>query len=361
MTLPNRHGATDSYRYGFQGQEKDDEIKGEGNSLNYKYRMHDPRVGRFFAVDPLEKKYPWNSSYAFSENRVIDAVELEGLEAYIKNSTTEQYTYDSTATESNVPEGNSYIGNYRDNVYDDFEANNPFKSFFGYKPVWKDVVDNGPREFNNPKSVNWGVFANWTYMSNSEYPLEQAVYGILNGINIVAEWASGASVGWSRDPITNLDGTLTTTDEGVLGFVSTGSLFLPTSVASSTVPKPNANMFVYRSMTSLDAASVKAGNGLFAKAPYGAWTLEEHLIMGSSKKALFNNPWIATSADINIARSFSSGNGLVRIDLSKVSIGSVERGWMQLQRSSPGYHYSIWQQEVSISQKIEQSAIKIIE
>src|SRR5690554_4959080 len=69
-----------SYRYGFQGQEMDDEVKGEGNSVNYKYSMHDPRVGRFFAVDPLAPDYPWNSPYAFSENRVIDGVELEGLE-----------------------------------------------------------------------------------------------------------------------------------------------------------------------------------------------------------------------------------------------------------------------------------------
>jgi len=68
------------YSYGFQGQESDDEVKGEGNSVNYKYRMHDPRIGRFFAVDPLFKKYPHNSPYAFSENRVIDGIELEGLE-----------------------------------------------------------------------------------------------------------------------------------------------------------------------------------------------------------------------------------------------------------------------------------------
>ncbi len=58
----------------------DNELKGEGNSVNYRYRMHDPRVGRFFAVDPLEKEFPWNSPYAFSENRVIDGFELEGLE-----------------------------------------------------------------------------------------------------------------------------------------------------------------------------------------------------------------------------------------------------------------------------------------
>jgi RHS repeat-associated protein len=80
MLVPNRHGSTNSYRYGFQGQEKDDEIKGEGNSLNYTFRMHDPRIGRFFAVDPLFKDYPHNSPYAFSENRVVDMVELEGCE-----------------------------------------------------------------------------------------------------------------------------------------------------------------------------------------------------------------------------------------------------------------------------------------
>jgi len=78
--MPNRYANTGDYRYGFQGQEMDDEVKGEGNSLNYTFRMHDPRMGRFFAVDPLFKKYPWNSSYAFSENRVIDGLELEGLE-----------------------------------------------------------------------------------------------------------------------------------------------------------------------------------------------------------------------------------------------------------------------------------------
>lgn len=75
----------------FQAQEKDDEIKGEGNSLNYKFRMHDPRLGRFFAVDPLFRKYPWNSTYAFSENKVIQFVELEGLEKALSKWQKENY------------------------------------------------------------------------------------------------------------------------------------------------------------------------------------------------------------------------------------------------------------------------------
>ena len=86
MLIPNRHNSSNSYRYGFQGQEKDDELKGPGNSLNYEFRMHDPRVGRFFARDPLTAKYPHNSPYAFSENRVIDGVELEGLEFLVSTT-----------------------------------------------------------------------------------------------------------------------------------------------------------------------------------------------------------------------------------------------------------------------------------
>ncbi len=85
VTLENRNlvltGAEKS-RYGFQGQEMDDEIKGPGNSVNYTYRMHDPRLGRFFMIDPLAPKYSYNSPYAFSENRVIEGVELEGLEVF---------------------------------------------------------------------------------------------------------------------------------------------------------------------------------------------------------------------------------------------------------------------------------------
>lgn len=78
--------ARTNYIYGFQNQERDDEIKGAGNSINYKYRMHDPRIGRFFCIDPLAAKYPYNSPYAFSENRVIDGIELEGLEFYKKGT-----------------------------------------------------------------------------------------------------------------------------------------------------------------------------------------------------------------------------------------------------------------------------------
>jgi RHS repeat-associated protein len=98
--VPQRHASVDSYRYGFQGQEKDDELKGEGNSLNYTYRMHDSRVGRFFAIDPLYKKYPFYSPYAFSGNRVIDAREIEGLEPGLPYTSWEE-AYENFAMQYN--------------------------------------------------------------------------------------------------------------------------------------------------------------------------------------------------------------------------------------------------------------------
>ena len=69
-----------SYRYFFNGQEADNEVLGEEAMHAFEYRMHDTRIGRFWSVDPLAGKFPWNSVYAFAENSPIGFLEYEGLE-----------------------------------------------------------------------------------------------------------------------------------------------------------------------------------------------------------------------------------------------------------------------------------------
>ena len=76
MIMKERGFQNTAYRFGFQGQEYDEET----GTDHYTYRQADRITGRFWSVDPLSPKYPHNSPYAFSENRVIDGVELEGLE-----------------------------------------------------------------------------------------------------------------------------------------------------------------------------------------------------------------------------------------------------------------------------------------
>jgi RHS repeat-associated protein len=81
MPMPGRTYNAQEYRFGFQGQEKDNEWTGtEGSHLAFKYRIHDARIGRFLSVDPLTAKYPHNSPYAFQENKLGLGVELEGAE-----------------------------------------------------------------------------------------------------------------------------------------------------------------------------------------------------------------------------------------------------------------------------------------
>ena len=68
------------YRNLFNGQEVDNEVYGNGALHAFEYRMHDTRIGRFWSVDPLSAKFPWNSPYAFAENSPVGYIELEGLE-----------------------------------------------------------------------------------------------------------------------------------------------------------------------------------------------------------------------------------------------------------------------------------------
>ncbi len=80
MIMPNRNYNAGSYRYGFQGQEQDDEIKGVGNSLSFRFRIYDPRISKFLSVDPLTKSYPWFTPYQFAGNTPIQAIDIEGVE-----------------------------------------------------------------------------------------------------------------------------------------------------------------------------------------------------------------------------------------------------------------------------------------
>ena len=66
------------YRFGFNGNQKDDEIYGEGNSVDFGARIYDSRLGRFFSIDPKWRDYPFWSSYCFAGNSPITHVDLYG-------------------------------------------------------------------------------------------------------------------------------------------------------------------------------------------------------------------------------------------------------------------------------------------
>ncbi len=78
-------------KYEYQGQEHQTELG--LNWSSFKYRNYDYAIGRFMSVDPLAEKFPYNSTYAFQENKMGLGRELEGLELKLDRISKDGKTY----------------------------------------------------------------------------------------------------------------------------------------------------------------------------------------------------------------------------------------------------------------------------
>ncbi|SDF49093.1 RHS repeat-associated core domain-containing protein [Chitinophaga filiformis] len=83
MGMPGRGSNSERYRYGFNGKENDNDVKGTGNQQDYGMRIYDPRAGRFLSIDPLSAKYPELTPYQFASNTPLWAIDIDGLEGGI--------------------------------------------------------------------------------------------------------------------------------------------------------------------------------------------------------------------------------------------------------------------------------------
>jgi RHS repeat-associated protein len=78
MLMPGRIYNSNSYRYGFSGHEKVDEISGDGNQIDMGARFLDVRLGRTSSIDPKAQFYPSTSPYAYALNTPIQAIDPDG-------------------------------------------------------------------------------------------------------------------------------------------------------------------------------------------------------------------------------------------------------------------------------------------
>ncbi len=101
MQMPGKYtnlssySSLNKYRYGFNGMEKDDEVKGQGNSYTALNWMYDPRTGR--RNEPDKKRKVWESSYATLGNNPIGNVDPKGDEWYWNRETGASIYRNSTS------------------------------------------------------------------------------------------------------------------------------------------------------------------------------------------------------------------------------------------------------------------------
>ncbi|WP_338356624.1 RHS repeat-associated core domain-containing protein [Yeosuana marina] len=99
MVLENRNEAI-NYRFGFQGQEKDDEVKGKSNSYNTFYRQYDSRIARWTSIDPIT--HHQMSQYQSYDNNPLYWTDSRG------SSTDSTTVKKNSANHSNVPQRNKF-------------------------------------------------------------------------------------------------------------------------------------------------------------------------------------------------------------------------------------------------------------
>ncbi|MPM48436.1 hypothetical protein SDC9_95161 [bioreactor metagenome] len=87
---PGRTYSSDNYRFGFNGKENDNEVKGTGNSVDFGARIYDSRLGRWMACDPKRAKYPDISPYVFGANSPVVAIDPNGEEIVITTETNKE-------------------------------------------------------------------------------------------------------------------------------------------------------------------------------------------------------------------------------------------------------------------------------
>jgi RHS repeat-associated protein len=156
--MPTRHESSAGYRYGFNGKENDNTIKGTGNSVDFGARMYDPRIGRWFKLDPKMEKGAFLSPYNYTNDNPVSLIDPDGkwaiwvhyrmtkralIKVGISRRTAKKIAY-FASTNADHPKGLAAVLSYTSAfVVALINLRNPFKLFpkAKYKEEFKKTKD----------------------------------------------------------------------------------------------------------------------------------------------------------------------------------------------------------------------------
>ncbi len=197
----------DGYRFGYNGMERDDEVKskrnigggiiiGKGNSYDYGARFYDPRGVRWWKRDNFENKYPSLSPYSYSANNPILFIDPDGN---IVKKAIDEFTIQNEGKINNAIQKNPRLYNYLNTV-----ALNMNKNFYPYEqgeeksqgafePIFTITAADLNRRTLNHHQIGSGE----TYSSREDY----------NGANYILHFVTGFGETEMLDHIKNNSST----------------------------------------------------------------------------------------------------------------------------------------------------------
>ncbi|HEY9083476.1 MAG TPA: hypothetical protein VIN73_09080, partial [Vicingaceae bacterium] len=115
---PGRNFSSGDYRYGFNGYEKDDEVKGSGNHYGFMDYGYDPRTGKRWNVDPKTSSSPWQSPYTYAANSPIENIDTDGeTDTYyilVVDGKTGKSAFQTATFEDKFPNKNHFVIHFKD-------------------------------------------------------------------------------------------------------------------------------------------------------------------------------------------------------------------------------------------------------
>jgi RHS repeat-associated protein len=346
-----------SYRYGFNGKETDNEVKGFQNQQDYGMRIYDPRIGRFLSVDPLARNYPEYSSYQYAGNSPIANVDLDGAEEYYYNAIRKDGQLQLKLTK--VVNQRSFLG----------ISWTPDK-----KAIVNDVDNNDTYNFLLDGSIPneaWNDIPTWNYVLETgdlEAATSISEHRRRNLERTVAAIAVSAGDLRIKMDVNKRTASRQTNPKAEVepegsSKKSTGSTISASSnqatsansgnkAAAAENIENNSGNFVYRGLSNADKKTMQEGRGILARNPSANNDVVSHIAGKKSSR------WISTTKSEEIAKRKYGENGYIKIDLSKVKSDKVD-----MSKGIPSHaggrltNYAKKDQEVLIEKVIPQQAI----
>ncbi len=193
MAMPGRNYQNDKYRYGFNGKEKDKDIS--VGDLDFGARIYDGRIGRWLSLDPLQRKYPNESHYAYVSGSPLIFADKDGRDKIItityidkdgKSGTTTTVIKDKYINYQRIDKpgfGNDIYVRYDEvvNIVVDFSKG---ETTYSTKP--------GTRHEISAATYNWHKFQVWCCDESNRSVQD-------GGVTLTSEFSSNGADGAKTD------------------------------------------------------------------------------------------------------------------------------------------------------------------